>query len=414
MSRARLLAASLLVTSLAGTAACSSEESHAPATTRPVSSTASPATTSSTTRPATSTVKPSAPVPADLACARRIVGTMSAAQQAGQLLWAGLGTGGSHSLDPAIRDQHLGGVVLLGGWRGSATVAAAAAHVQSRATASATGRVRLFVTADQEGGQVQQLKGAGFPAMPSAHAQNASSAAQLTASSTGWARSLAAAGVNVNLAPVADTVPAALGTGNGPIGRYARQFSSDPADNARMVAAFVRGMHAGQVAATVKHFPGLGRIRENTDTSATGITDTTTTVDDAYLAPFASGIKAGADFVMVGSAIYARIDPGTHAVFSKPIITGLLRTKMGYAGVVVTDDVGAAKAVAAVPVGDRATRFIAAGGDIVLTAAPSTVPAMSRAITARMGSDKPFAAQVTAAATRVLRLKVARGLATCG
>ena len=104
---------------------------------------------------------------------------------------------------------------------------------------------------------------------------------------------------------------------------------------------------------TVKHFPGIGRIVGNTDVTARGITDTRTTADDPYLEPFAAGIEADVDLVMVGSAIYSKLDPGTNAAFSKPIVTDLLRGRLGWKGVVITDDVGAAKAVSAVPVGQR-------------------------------------------------------------
>ena len=86
---------------------------------------------------------------------------------------------------------------------------------------------------------------------------------------------------------------------------------------------------------------------------------------------------------------------------------------MGYDGVVITDDVGAAKAVAATPVGQRATRFVDAGGDIVLTARPDTVPTMHRALTRQMDGDADFAAKVAAAVTRVMALKVKLGLASC-
>ena len=74
------------------------------------------------------------------------------------------------------------------------------------------------------------------------------------------------------------------------------------------------------------------------------------------------------------------------------IIGDLLRGRMGYDGVVITDDVGAAKAVAAIPVGQRATKFVDAGGDIVLTARPDTVPTMHRALASRMAADQSFAA----------------------
>jgi len=98
--------------------------------------------------------------------------------------------------------------------------------------------------------------------------------------------------------------------------------------------------------------------------------------------PFATGIRAGAPLVMVSSARYARIDPANAAMFSRAVVTDLLRGRLGYRGVVITDDVGLARAVATVPVGQRATRFIAAGGDIVLTARPSQAPAMLAAIAA--------------------------------
>lgn len=319
------------------------------------------------------------------------------------------------SLDTLVRGRHLGGVVLLGGWYGgAAAVRQTTAHLAGLASSAATGGLGLLIAADQEGGAVQQLRGPGFTRMPSALDQGTMSPSALTAAATTWGRQVKAAGVNVNLAPVADTVPSSIGTANQPIGRWYREFSHDPTRVALMSVAFLKGMQAAGVATTVKHFPGLGRITGNTDLTSTGITDTVTTSHDAYLVPFAQGIAARTDFVMVGSAIYSRIDPGVNAVFSKRIVTDLLRDQLGYRGVVITDDVGAAKSVAAVPVGARATRFIAAGGDIVLTAKPSTAPTMLDAILARMKADPGFAAQVKAAVTRVVALKVERGLARCG
>jgi beta-N-acetylhexosaminidase len=317
------------------------------------------------------------------------------------------------SLDALVQSRHLGGVVLLGGWYdGSARVRATTGHLAALA-GDTTGGLGLFVAADQEGGNVQQLRGAGFTRIPTALAQGQLSPTQLTAAATTWAREMLQAGVNVNLAPVADTVPTSIGRANQPIGRWDRQYSSDPATVARQAVAFITGMHAGGVAATIKHFPGLGRITGNTDVTASGITDGTTTTTDPYLTPFAAGSREGVEFVLVGSAIYSRIDPGVNAVFSATVITGLLRTKMGYDGVVIADDVGAATAVAAVPVAERATRFVAAGGDIVLTARPSTVLAMHNALVSRMRGDAGFAAKVEAATTRVVTTKITMGLAGC-
>ena len=117
---------------------------------------------------------------------------------------------------------------------------------------------------------------------------------------------------------------------------------------------------------------------------------------------------------MVGSAHYSKIDGETPALFSKKIVDGMLREDLGFDGVVITDDVGAAEAVAATPVGARATKFIAAGGDIVLTADPGQVPTMVSAIESRAKGDPAFARQVTASVTRVLTLKEGMGLLRCG
>jgi beta-N-acetylhexosaminidase len=178
--------------------------------------------------------------------------------------------------------------------------------------------------------------------------------------------------------------------------------------------AVVKGLHKAGVQPTVKHFPGLGRIRNNTDVSASGITDSVTTMSDRYLEPFADGIDAGAGLVMVSSARYSRLDTQNQAVFSPTIITTLLRHRLGYDGVVVSDDLGKAQAVSAVPPGARAVRFISAGGDLVITATPSRARAMVTAVAARTAADRAFATKVDTAVRRVLALKIQMGLARCG
>jgi beta-N-acetylhexosaminidase len=403
----------MAVLALTTTAACDSGTPAAGPTpsrgTSDASSTPTPPTSSSTSSassPSSSTT--TAPEPS---CGQQLAAAMTPAQRAGQLLMVGLQpTGSSRSLAAQVTSQGLGGVIYLGGWSdGRTSMATISGRLQHAAAAG------LLVAADQEGGQVQQLRGPGFERMPSARAQALSGVATEERNVEAWARALAKAGVNVNLAPVADTVPTSLGAANQPIGRYRRDFApGSPKTNAAYAAAFVRGTLAAGIAPTVKHFPGLGRITGNTDVTSSGITDRTADTDDPYLAPFAAGIEAGAPLVMVSSAHYPRFDPDNPAMFSKAIVTGLLRDSMGFEGVVVTDDVGAARAVSAVPVGQRATRFIAAGGDIVLTARSAQAPAMLRAIAAKREASPGFGDQVDAAAGRVLDLKVQLGLVKCG
>jgi len=383
-------------------------------TTTPTTSASATSSTTTTRAPTTSSATPT-PTPT-ASCAERLAASLTPSQRVGQLLMVGLQpSGSSRTLARQVARDHLGGVIYLGGWQGSGTVRKVSDRLQAATGRAATGGVGLLVAADQEGGQVQQLKGAGFSTIPSARTQATLGTTALTQDVRGWSRELTRAGVNVNLAPVGDTVPTSLGAANAPIGRYRRDFvPGDPQANGRYAAAFVRGTLAAGVAPTVKHFPGLGRVTGNTDVTASGTTDSTTSVTDPYLEPFRDGIRAGAPLVMVSSARYPRIDAENRAMFSKAVVTDLLRGRLGFDGVVITDDVGAAKAVAAVPVGERATRFIAAGGDIVLTANAGQAPTMRAAILARMKQSPSFAKQVNASVERVLALKVRLGLASCG
>ncbi len=181
--------------------------------------------------------------------------------------------------------------------------------------------------------------------------------------------------MNVNLAPVLDTVPAGFGS-NPPIGDLDREFGHTPAAVTAHGLAVVRGMAAAGIDVTVKHFPGLGRVTGNTDTTS-GVSDTVTTRADPYLAPFRAAVEAGVPFVMMSTANYERIDEGTPAAFSPKIIGGMLRGDLGFRGLVISDDLGAAAQVADLSPGGRAVQFVAAGGDIVLTVDPRTVSEMA-------------------------------------
>jgi beta-N-acetylhexosaminidase len=115
---------------------------------------------------------------------------------------------------------------------------------------------------------------------------------------------------------------------------------------------------------------------------------------------------------MVSTAIYQRIDPGVPAIFSHRIVTDLLRRRLGFGGVVITDDIGAAAQVRSVPVGERAVRFVTAGGDMVLTVDAGQAATLAQALLARAERDPSFKALVDAAALRVLEAKQRQGLLT--
>jgi len=340
-----------------------------------------------------------------------VLARMSLEQRVGQLLAVGAAaTGPSSASVLAVSKYHAGSVILTG--RSSAGVAATArvtAGLRALATQDATAGVPLLVSADQEGGLVQALSGPGFSTIPSALIQGGWSTGTLRSAAHTWGNQLRAAGVSVDLAPVVDTVPAGTAASNPPIGALDRQFGSDPAGVASHGVAFAAGMADARVGATGKHFPGLGRVTANPDTS-TGVTDRVTTRTDPYLVPFAALVNAGAPFVMVSTAYYTLIDAANPAAFSPTVVTGMLRGDLRFGGVIVSDDLGNARQVAAVPAGSRAVRFVAAGGDLVLTVNPAVVPDMFAALVSRARADASFRARVDQSALRVLFAKQRLGL----
>lgn len=343
--------------------------------------------------------------------AEKVFQKLTPAQRIGQLFMVGTpATGLSGDAVSVIEADHVGSVILTGrGYGGVTATKAVTDAIQQQATAAATHGVRFLVGADQEGGNVQVLRGPGFSAIPTALTQGSWPRAVLRSRAKTWGGQLRAAGVNLDLAPVLDTVPASLGRGNAPIGYWHREFGHTPAAVTAHGVAVVRGLQAAGIAVTLKHFPGLGRVHRNTDTSA-GVTDDVTAYDDPYLAPYSSGINAGAAFVMMSTAYYHRIDRDHPAAFSSRIIRGMLRGELGFGGVVVSDDLGAAAEVASWSPGARAVDFIAAGGDLVLTVTPSVIPEMVQQVTDRAQASTAFRHEVDAAVLRVLTAKAALGL----
>jgi beta-N-acetylhexosaminidase len=347
-------------------------------------------------------------------CADRVLGRLSEDQRVGQLFSLGLaGDRLGAGERGAIRTLHLGSVWFVeSSQAGAAAIRGVADAAQAQATDASTGGVRLSVAANQEGGQVQALSGPGFSRIPSAVVQGGLDPAVLQSGAAAWGRELKAAGINLDFAPVLDVVPPGTDAQNQPIGVLQRAYGHDAETAGSHGAAFVRGMTQAGVATTVKHFPGLGRVQGNTDFAA-GVVDQATAPDDASLGSFRQGIAAGAPFVMVALATYTRIDAAHLAVFS-PAVMRLLRDGMGFGGVVVSDDLGAAQAVAAIAPERRALDFLAAGGDLVVSKTLDATVRMAGAVQARAASDAAFRAVVDAAALRVLRAKQAYGLLPCG
>ena len=348
---------------------------------------------------------PAASTPASGTPAASCVAAVTAltpAQRVGQLFVVGVRGELDAAERRAIADHGAGSVILMGG---------ADAADTTGAVSQVKARVPVLVTVDQEGGTVQRFRGGGFEAIPSARVQAGMSDADLTESWQRWGGQLREAGIHLDFAPVADVVPSSKDATNAPVGKLGRGYGSDPDEVSAKVTAVVRGLDAAGVGSSAKHFPGLGEVVGNTDFTA-GVTDTVTTATSDSLRPFAAAVAAGAPSVMVATATYTRLDPDNPAAFSARVL-GLLRGPLGFTGVIASDDLGAAEAVAGVQPAQRALRFLRAGGDWVVVVEPGVAVTMMRAVTDAAASDPALARRVDESAARVLALKARLGVASC-
>ena len=370
------------------------------------------ATAADSVRPAATQV-PRSQVPKPLSCAARVFSQMTPAQRAGQLFTVGIAASPASEVARAVTAYHFGSLMFGTTTTASLTeIRQVTGADQALASAAATANVRFFIAADQEGGEVLRLRGPGFAELPSAVTQGEQTPGALRREAAGWGRELKRAGVNLDLAPVMDVVPPGAAAGNQPIGALQREFGTDPQTVAAHGVAFLRGLRQAGVAATAKHFPGLGRVTGNTDLSA-GVVDPVTAPGDPYLGSFQAAIDAGVPFVMVSLASYPRIDPRHLAVFSSRTMRTLLRQQMHFGGVIISDDMGAAAAVASLSPAARAIGFLSAGGDMILSDSLPAAAAMDTAVLGRMKRDPAFRSVVHAAVMRVLAAKQAYGLLPC-
>jgi len=384
---------------------------------QPGASTPSPSTTTASpteaTTPPSPSSSPTSSTSPSASCAQRAFDSLTEAQRVGQLFAVGLTDDRLGSAEIAgIEQHHFGSVSFTETTNeGADAVREITDQVQAQATDANTGGVGFFVAANQEGGEIQALRGPGFSVMPSAVEQGQMPAATLQADATTWGGELQDAGVNLNFAPVMDVVPAGTEAGNQPIGALQREYGSDPETVGSHGVAFLEGMEAAGVATTAKHFPGLGRVEGNTDFTA-DVVDTVTTPNDPFLDSFQAAIQAGVPVVMVALATYTKIDAEHLAVFS-PTVMSLLRDTEGFEGVIASDDLGGAAAIVDIPPATRAIDFLEAGGDLLVVKDVSSAGEMARAVLDRVGSDHAFAELVHDATMLVLQAKEASGLLSC-
>src|SRR4051794_824816 len=254
-----------------------------------------------------------------------------------------------------VRAGLVGGVILFPDNIGSRAQVRALTGALRRA-ARQGGSAGFVVAVDQEGGEVKRLSGPPNRS-PTQLAAAGSGAAEAEGAATG--RYLSSLGINVDLAPVLDVpVPGSF--------IASRTFGSTPAGVARVGGAFAAGLEGSGVAATLKHFPGLGRATANTDTGSSSVGASRSALR-RDMAPFGAAIDGGASMVMMSSAGYPSLAGGP-AVLSPAVVRGELRQRLGFDGVVVTDDLEGGAVRAVMPPGAAAVAAARAGVDMVLFA----------------------------------------------
>jgi beta-N-acetylhexosaminidase len=264
-----------------------------------------------------------------------------------------------------IRHGEVGGVIFFSQNVSSPPQLARVIAKLDQANASPLNPVRapLLLMTDQEGGLVRRLPGA--PLLSERQiGESADPAAAAATAGSGAGRNLRGVGMNVNLAPVLDVYRQPGDFDD----QFQRSYSTSPAVVAELGADFISAQQGEGVAATAKHFPGLGAAAQQQDTDLRPVTLNVplATLRDVDEFPYRAAITAGVRLVMVSWAVYPALDPGRPAGLSPAIVGGELRQRLGFTGVTITDALEAGALRAYGSFGHRALLAAGAGMDLIL------------------------------------------------
>ncbi|HEV8335501.1 MAG TPA: beta-N-acetylhexosaminidase [Candidatus Polarisedimenticolia bacterium] len=279
--------------------------------------------------------------------------------QAGQLLFVGFeGSVMNSSLERDLRRIRPGGIILFS--RNLKDASQVADFCRALQGLSA---IPPFLAIDQEGGRVSRLKGI-FPPIPAnlpmSRSRDAGSLIGEHGRMTG--RGLALLGFNLNFAPVLD-----LSAADSPNGIGDRAYGEDPETVAPLARAFLEGQREAGVLGCGKHFPGLGGGNVDSHLDLPRIERPADALWKQDLAPYRR-LREVLPMVMVGHAYYPALQGSTRgpATLSRALVTDLLRSRIGYPGVVVTDDLEMGAVDQKRPAGDVVREAIEAGNDLVM------------------------------------------------
>lgn len=253
---------------------------------------------------------------------------------------------------------------------------------------------RALIAVDQEGGSIRTLP---FSSPREAQSTLATSEAA-AASARDAAEGLREVGVNVTLGPVADVAQAGSALAG-------RTYPGDAKAVGAKVRAAVEAYSEAGVAATLKHFPGLGGAGANTDDAPVTIAAAERTLRERYLPPFEAGIAAGAPLVMTSHALYPALDRKRIASQSRAILTDLLRGRLGFRGAVITDSMEAEAVLRRSSLEQACIRSIEAGVDLLLLTGAGSFPRAREALLREARESPTFRRRIEQSYDRVLALK---------
>lgn len=263
------------------------------------------------------------------------------------------------------------------------------------------GHVPPWVAASQEGAEFNT-----FPELPPSGAPADYSTPAGAAGAAGEAAdALRPLGITALFGPVVDVGP----EDGGAVG--ARAFSDDPERVARYGATAVREMTEAGVLAAPKHFPGLGAANQPTDEGPASVGLTVEELGERDLVPFQAAIRAGAPAIQLGHGLYATDDFVTPASLSPTIASDLLRGRLRFRGVAITDDLASAAITSVMSVPDAAVAALRAGADVLVISGPrgEQEAAYTAVLNAVRRGDVPRS-RVDTAVTRILAAKRRLGL----
>lgn len=328
----------------------------------------------------------------------------------GALLWVGFhGTSAPDELLARIAAGHVGAAILfarnLVQANGETDIDALVA-LTSSLHAAGDGR-RLLVAIDQEGGRVQRVRAPGtvWPPMLAFDAVDDARAEPL-AEAVGQAvgAELAAVGVDVDFAPVLDVHTNAA---NPVIGD--RAFATRPDRAAARALAFARGLERAGVIGCGKHFPGHGDTSTDSHLELPRVDHDLARLRSVELAPFSRAAQEGIPMIMTAHVVFAAVDATRPATLSRAVIDGVLRRELGYAGVIVSDDLDMQAIRSHYGAGDAALAAVEAGCDVLLLCADRDAQdEVFEALVRRASSDAAFGDRVRESAARVRALSRGR------